>query len=40
MLKWQIFADEGRANHFTSTTGESFYLKRVSSNPVSILAAK
>ena len=40
MLKWQIFTDEVRANHFTSTTGESFYLKRVSPKPISILTAK
>jgi hypothetical protein len=40
MLKWQVFVDEDRANHFTSTTGESFYLKRANPKTVSILAAK
>jgi hypothetical protein len=29
-LKWQIFTDGERADHFTSRTGELFYLKRVS----------
>lgn len=40
MLKWQIFVDEERANHFTSTTGESFYLKRTNPKPSPILATK
>jgi hypothetical protein len=39
MLKWQIFVDEERAPHFTSSSGESFYLKRVSSKPSPIIAA-
>jgi hypothetical protein len=30
-IKWQIFADGERANHFTSSTGELFYLKRAKS---------
>ena len=28
MLKWQVFVDEERTNHFTSTRGELFYLRR------------
>ena len=28
-LKWQIFTDGERADHFTSRSGELFYLKRV-----------
>jgi hypothetical protein len=40
MLKWQIFVDEERANHFTSATGESFYLKRAGLKPIPILAVK
>ena len=31
MLKWQIFMDEERQNHFSSTKGELFYLKRARS---------
>jgi hypothetical protein len=29
MLRWQIFLDEERPDHFSSTKGELFYLKRV-----------
>ena len=28
-LKWQVFSDGERASHFTSTSGDLFYLKRV-----------
>jgi hypothetical protein len=28
MLKWQLFVDEGRSDHFTSTKGELLYLRR------------
>ena len=28
-LKWQIFTDDEKADHFTSRTGDLFYLKRV-----------
>ena len=42
MLKWQVFVDGERANHFTSATGELFYLKRVrpKSNNVSYTNAR
>ena len=42
MLKWQVFVDGERANHFTSATGELFYLKRVrpKSNSVSYTNAR
>jgi hypothetical protein len=29
MLKWQVFTDGERVNHFTSATGELYYLKKV-----------
>jgi len=29
MLKWQVFVDEDRVDHFTSGSGELFYLRRV-----------
>ena len=32
-LKWQIFTEGERANHFTSRTGELFYLKRARPKP-------
>jgi hypothetical protein len=28
LIKWQLFVDEDRTNHFTSSKGELFYLKR------------
>jgi hypothetical protein len=28
MLKWQLFVDEDRADHFSSTKGELLYLRR------------
>lgn len=28
VLKWQLFMDEERTPHFTSTRGETFYLKK------------
>lgn len=31
MLRWQIFVDEERPDHFSSTKGELFYLKRAKS---------
>jgi len=32
-LKWQIFTEGERADHFTSRTGELFYLKRARPKP-------
>jgi hypothetical protein len=40
MLKWQVFVDEERQDHFSSSKGELFYLKRANQKPGSILAAK
>ena len=37
MLKWQVFVDEDRTDHFTSGSGELFYLRRVQ-RPVSNIA--
>lgn len=39
MLKWQVFVDEERADHFTSRSGELFYLKRTNPKPASVIAA-
>ena len=39
MLKWQVFVDEERTDHFTSRTGELFYLKRTGPKPASVIAA-
>jgi hypothetical protein len=32
MLKWEIFTDGERTNHFTSAKGELYYLKRAKPN--------
>ncbi|HMK25970.1 MAG TPA: hypothetical protein VK483_08080 [Chitinophagaceae bacterium] len=32
MIKWQLFVDEDRPDHFSSSKGELFYLKRSKSN--------
>jgi hypothetical protein len=32
-MRWQVFTDEERADHFTSQGGELFYLKRMRSKP-------
>ena len=29
MIKWQLFVDEERSPHFSSTKGEMFYLRKV-----------
>lgn len=29
MIKWQLFVDEDRTPHFSSTKGEMFYLRKV-----------
>ena len=39
MLKWQVFVDEERADHFTSSRGELFYLKRAAPKPGAVIAA-
>jgi hypothetical protein len=36
-LKWQIFADGERPDHFTTRTGDLFYLKRSKSKPTAAL---
>jgi hypothetical protein len=28
MIKWQLFVDEDRTDHFSSTKGELFYLRK------------
>ena len=33
-IKWQLFVDEDRPGHFSSSKGELFYLKRSKSNSV------
>lgn len=38
MIKWQVFVDEERTSHFSSSSGELFYLKR-SAKPASVIAA-
>ena len=38
VMKWQLFIDEERTQHFTSRKGELLYLKR--SRPVSVETAK
>ena len=32
-MRWQVFIDEERADHFTSQGGELFYLKRIQTKP-------
>jgi hypothetical protein len=32
LIKWQLFVDEDRPDHFSSGKGELFYLKRVNTN--------
>ncbi|MET0394662.1 MAG: hypothetical protein ABW019_16070 [Chitinophagaceae bacterium] len=39
ILKWQLFIDEDRPQHFTSGSGEIFYLKRSRVNKDIIAAA-
>ena len=37
MIKWQLFVDEDRTDHFSSTRGELYYLRKAkpaNSNPV------
>jgi len=29
MIKWQLFVDEDRTDHFSSTKGELYYLRKV-----------
>jgi hypothetical protein len=33
VIKWQLFVDEDRPDHFSSGKGELFYLKRATKNP-------
>jgi hypothetical protein len=28
MIKWQLFVDEDRTDHFSSTKGELYYLRK------------
>lgn len=37
MIKWQLFLDEDRSDHFSSTKGELYYLRKarpVTGNPI------
>ncbi len=34
LIKWQLFVNEERANHFSSSKGELLYLKRANTNTV------
>lgn len=37
MIKWQLFVDEDRSDHFSSTKGELYYLRKakpVAGNPI------
>jgi hypothetical protein len=33
MIKWQLFIDEDRVDHFSSSKGELFYLKKTNASP-------
>ena len=37
MIKWQLFVDEDRTDHFSSTKGELFYLRKA--KPVAVITA-
>ncbi len=37
MIKWQLFLDEDRTDHFSSTKGELYYLRKA--KPVAIITA-
>ena len=37
MIKWQLFVDEDRTDHFSSTKGELYYLRKA--KPVATIAA-
>ena len=39
MMRWQVFIDEDRPDHFTSQGGELFYLRRINSKPGAIASA-
>jgi hypothetical protein len=39
MIKWQLFVEEDRPDHFSSSKGELFYLKRSKSNISSIVVS-
>ena len=39
MIKWQLFVDEDRPDHFSSSKGELFYLKRSKSNITSAVVS-
>ena len=39
MIKWQLFIDEDRPDHFSSSKGELFYLKRSKSNITSAVVS-
>ena len=37
MIKWQLFVDEDRTEHFSSTKGELYYLRKA--KPVAVITA-
>jgi len=37
MIKWQLFVDEDRTDHFSSTKGELYYLRKA--KPVAVITA-
>ena len=39
IIKWQLFVEEDRPDHFSSTKGELFYLKRSKSNITSTVVS-
>ena len=39
IIKWQLFVDEDRPDHFSSSKGELFYLKRSKSNITSAVVS-
>jgi hypothetical protein len=38
-MRWQVFIDEDRPDHFTSDGGELFYLRRIHNKPAALASA-
>lgn len=39
MIKWQLFVDENRPEHFSAAKGDLFYLRKVRSDASSVVAS-
>lgn len=39
LIKWQLFVDEPRSNHFTARKGELFYLRKIKRPPPALTSA-